>query len=67
MFIYFWRNPMHLPFSSFFGERSSEPVPKQTQPPTAAEIDAILEKVSAKGIDSLSQKERRILKEASKR
>ena len=67
MFVYFWRNPMHLPFSSFFGERSRQPVPKQKQAPTSEEVDAILEKVSAKGLDGLSEKERRILKDASKR
>jgi len=67
MFVYFWKNPMHLPLRSFFGEQSDHRAPKQEPAPTGAEIDAILEKVSAKGLDALSEKERRILKDASKR
>jgi len=67
MFIYFWRNPMRLPFSSFFRERSRQAMPIQDQPPTPEEVDAILEKVSARGLDCLSEKERRILRRASEK
>lgn len=67
MFVYFWKNPMHLPLSSFMGVRSIQPPPKPKSPPTAGEVDAILEKVSARGLDALSEKERRILKDASKK
>jgi hypothetical protein len=42
-------------------------MPKQDQPPTPEEVDAILEKVLARGLDCLSEKERRILRQASEK
>lgn len=67
MFVIYWRNPMNLPLSAFFTKTSRSPRRNQPQPPSASEIDAILEKISRNGLDSLTDKERSILKQASKK
>jgi membrane associated rhomboid family serine protease len=66
MFVYFWKNPLNLPLANRVG-RESAPRKKPGQPgPTAAEVDAALEKVSRAGIQSLTKKEREILEKASR-
>lgn len=67
MFIYFWKNPLDLPPANRYG-RTSVPREKLRQPgPTAEDVDAVLEKVSREGIQSLSKKEREILEKASRK
>lgn len=67
LFIYFLRNPMLLPFSSFtpgWGRRKKEPRAPQ-KPDEAVEVDAILEKISQYGFDSLTAKEKAVLDRVS--
>lgn len=67
MLIYFWQNPLNLPLRVFlegWGRRWTQ-IRKPSSTP--AEVDAILEKVSREGIQSLTKKERQILENASKR
>ncbi len=68
LLVYLWINPMFLPSSSFFGHRSnkisrSEKIPSYKR--EILEIDAVLEKISKNGMDSLSQEERNLLANAS--
>jgi hypothetical protein len=63
LFIYLWKNPLHLPLKTLFRRSVKTPAP----PATSAEVDAILEKISAHGLHGLTEKERRLLKEASRR
>jgi len=69
MFVYFWKNPMFLPLSSFFGSddaSDSEPQKRVAgQRPTDAEVDAVLDKIAREGLQSLSPEEQEILKAAS--
>jgi membrane associated rhomboid family serine protease len=66
MFLYFWKNPTQLPISAFLSSRRSRPAPKpRAATPTAEEIDAILDKVSRHGIQSLTAEEKRTLHRAS--
>jgi hypothetical protein len=67
MFVYFWKNPLNLPPSSFFGAQSGPATRIRKTGPTAEQVDAILEKVSREGVQSLTKKEREILEKASKR
>ena len=67
MFVYFWKNPLNLPPADWFG-RSSAPRDKPRKPgPTTVEVDAVLEKVSREGIQSLTKGEREILEKASRK
>lgn len=67
MFIYFWKSPLNLPWSNW-SRRTSAPRPKaRPGGPTAEEVDAVLEKVSQKGFQSLTRKEREILEHAAKK
>lgn len=67
MFVYSWKNPLNLPLSNWF-RRPSAPRDKVRQPgPTAGEVDAVLEKVSRAGVQSLTKKERDILEKASRK
>jgi len=68
LLVYLWINPMFLPSISFFGYRSnkmsrSRKIPSYKQ--EMLEIDAILEKISKNGMDSLSKEERDLLANAS--
>jgi membrane associated rhomboid family serine protease len=67
MFILLWKNPLNLPWSNWFG-RTSAPRPKaRPGGPTAADVDAVLEKVSREGLQNLTKKEREILERAAKK
>jgi len=50
------------------GSQASRPMgPRPGTDPVAAEVDRVLDKISAKGIGSLTPEERRFLDEVSKR
>ena len=70
MFVYFWRNPMFLPLSSFFGSEDASTIEPQKrvagERPTDAEVDAVLDKIAREGLQSLSPEEQEILKAASR-
>jgi len=67
MLVYFWKNPLDLPFTSF-STHESKPPGKPRQPgPTPAEVDAVLDKVSREGIQSLTKKEQAILEKAAQK
>ena len=66
LLVYLWVNPLFLPVSSFFGAKSktrAERLPKYKQ--ENLQLDAILEKIASKGMDSLSREEKAFLGEAS--
>jgi membrane associated rhomboid family serine protease len=69
MFVYFWKNPMFLPLSSFFGSQSEDESETRKHPadrrPTDEEVDAVLDKIAREGLQSLSPEEQDILKAAS--
>jgi membrane associated rhomboid family serine protease len=71
MFLYLWQNPLMLPLKHFLPERRNTPRPapprKSNSIPTEAEVNAVLEKVSRSGVQSLSAKERQILEAAAKK
>ncbi len=65
---YLWYNPLFLPLVAFVGRRvrrggSAGGLPKYKQ--DARRMDAILDKVAAEGIHSLTAEERALLEEAS--
>jgi len=68
LLVYLWINPMFLPSSSLFG-KSSKKMSRSAEVPSykreILEVDALLEKISKKGMDSLSQEERNLLANAS--
>jgi len=69
MLVYLWKNPLMLPLKEFVPSlraRTKPPRPARSGP-SEDEVNAILEKVSRNGIQSLSTRERRILEQASKR
>jgi membrane associated rhomboid family serine protease len=68
LLIYLWMNPLFLPVNSFFGpySKTKKQVKKlPTYKREALQIDEILEKISSKGMDSLSPEEREVLLSAS--
>ena len=70
LFVYLLKNPLLLPMKAFLPVQvntPSAPEPRQKQADSTAALDAILEKISKSGVQSLSQKEKSILDEASKR
>lgn len=69
MFLYLWQNPLMLPLKHFRTGRHSppRPAPEPDSAPSEDEVNAVLEKVSRSGIQSLSAKERRILERAARR
>lgn len=68
MFLYLWKNPLLLPLNHFLPESSKDkPKPAPRSHPDAADVDAVLDKVSKQGIQSLSKKERELLEAASKK
>ena len=69
IFLYLWKNPMMLPLKHVLAARRSQPKPppKWTSQPTEDEVNAVLEKVSRSGIQSLNKKERKVLDAAAKK
>jgi len=67
IFAYLWWNPLHLPLRSFHGRGARRPVKEPPVPATARDVDAILEKISARGLHSLTDKERETLRRAAKK
>jgi membrane associated rhomboid family serine protease len=68
LFLYFFKNPMMLPMSSigfslprFKKERRAAAPPRNE----AREVDAVLEKISQKGVQSLTDEERALLNRVS--
>lgn len=66
MFLYLWKNPLMLPLKHFIPSWAA-PKPEPTPRQRMQRIDEILEKVSTKGIHSLTAKERRLLEEESRK
>jgi membrane associated rhomboid family serine protease len=68
LFIYFLKNPMLLPLSSFIGSwtlpkrksRATPPMPNES-----LEVDAILDKISRNGFESLTREEKALLDRVS--
>ncbi len=67
MFVYFWTNPQNLPLTKRFGRESAPREQPDHAGPAAGKVDAVLEKVSRDGIQSLTKKEREILEKASRK
>jgi membrane associated rhomboid family serine protease len=68
LLIYLWLNPMFLPVSAFLRaakpwQKRSSTLPKHRR--EAMNVDAILEKISRKGVESLSEDERAVLDQVS--
>ncbi|MGO8926153.1 MAG: phosphate ABC transporter permease family protein [Limisphaerales bacterium] len=68
LLVYLWFNPLFLPIPSFFGRplevkqrRSQLPAYKQE----SKRVDALLEKIARKGVDSLTAEERAFLERVS--
>jgi len=67
-FVYLWKNPLMLPLKPFAPDSALKP-PKIVKPrprPSEDEVNAILEKVSRRGLQSLTSKEREIIERASR-
>ena len=67
MLVYLWKNPLGLPFKSFLRERAEKLKAFREAGPDADEVNAILDKVSRSGIQSLTEKERKVLERASRK
>ena len=67
MLIYFWKNPLNLPPATFLKREAESRAERRESGPSPEEIDAVLDKVSRKGLHSLTAKERRILEKAAKK
>jgi hypothetical protein len=67
MLVYFWKNPLDLPFTSFSTHESKPPAEPGKTGPTTEEVDAVQDKVSRMGIQNLTKKEQAILENASKK
>jgi membrane associated rhomboid family serine protease len=69
LFIFLLKMPLYLPLKAFVTEwQPRERVPEEKSPQNdEKELDAILEKISRKGIQSLSRREKKILDAASKK
>ncbi|HLP77421.1 MAG TPA: rhomboid family intramembrane serine protease, partial [Candidatus Paceibacterota bacterium] len=66
MLIHFWKNSMNLPLSAFFGEVFGKSrINKAKSQARQEEIDRILDKVNRLGLMSLSEAEKKILRQAS--
>jgi membrane associated rhomboid family serine protease len=68
LLIYLWRNPLFLPASVFSGfapgkQKRRKKVPKHKR--ESLQIDAVLDKISRSGVDSLSAEEKALLDEVS--
>ena len=69
-FIYLVKNPLFLPFASFLPAKPRLSVKSMKKPQShdnTLELDAILEKISRSGIDSLSRDEKASLNSASEK
>jgi len=69
LFVYLVKNPLFLPLSSFLpaARRPKVKPEKPTPRDTTLELDAILEKISRSGMDSLSREEKALLNSASEK
>jgi membrane associated rhomboid family serine protease len=67
MLVYFWKNPLDVLFTSFSTHESKLPGKPRQPGPISTEVDAVLDKVSREGIQSLTKKEQAILEKASKK
>jgi membrane associated rhomboid family serine protease len=70
LFVYLVKNPLMLPMKAFLPVQvnaPAAPTPRPKQVDNTATLDAILEKISKSGVQSLSPKEKSMLDEASKR
>jgi membrane associated rhomboid family serine protease len=69
MFLYLLKNPMTLPLSSFATERPRRrrPKPQSGREAPAVDINAILDKISKSGMQSLTRAEHEALLKASKK
>jgi hypothetical protein len=69
LMIYLWRNPMFLPLSTIvrapFTSKKSRLAALPKHKRESLEMDAILEKISQKGIDSLTSEEKALLDQMS--
>jgi hypothetical protein len=70
LFLYVLKNPLFLPISGFLPDWAGaaskrDPVPKYKR--EAAELDAVLEKVSQSGVESLTAEEQAVLRSASEK
>jgi len=68
LLMYLWLNPLFLPLSCVFDFGSWRGPRKSRQPPAkreSAQVDAILEKVAARGMDSLSEQEKAVLEQVA--
>jgi hypothetical protein len=69
LLIYLWMNPLFLPVSVFSGGLPWRKQGKRAQTPRykreSAEMDAVLEKISKNGIESLTAEEKKLLGEVS--
>ena len=66
LLIYLWKNPMFLPLGGFlprFRVKSKKSAPRKPTP--RASVDALLEKISREGFDSLTESEKAQLREMS--
>lgn len=69
IFFYLWKNPLMLPLKHFLSGQDADTPPKSKprSGPSEADVDAVLEKVSRAGLNSLTPKERSILESAAKK
>lgn len=70
LFVYLVKNPLFLPLSSFFplaSRRADKSEPTISARSETVELDAILEKISRRGIESLSPAEKALLNSASEK
>ncbi len=70
LFFYFMKNPMMLPMSVFAGKSSRRKDEKRAASPRRREtvdVDAVLEKISREGMDSLTSEERALLQSVSRK
>lgn len=70
LFFYFVKNPMMLPISAFMGKPVRRRQAQQEASPRRREtvdVDAVLDKISREGMDSLTEEERTLLESVSKK
>ncbi len=63
----YWRNYVLDPDSSPAEEEETPRAPRQPRGPSDDEVDRVLDKISATGLDSLTPKERELLVKRSER
>jgi len=70
LFVYFIKNPMMLPTWSFAPEwtRKKKAAPQQSpHRREVLDVDAVLDKISREGMDSLTEEEQALLQKVSKK